>query len=144
MTSTRAIRYSRGIAARRRLADARRWAGYRSAHIARSTGTLVVVVRNDEAMLDEAGGAYSTICDDHGEVIAHETLRLARYHASAPEQWCEVCMGNRPPESFCPECRSYAEVTGHSATRGSDPYDVEHLACGHRIVDLGDGPVVLS
>lgn len=77
-----------------RRADARTWSGYRSAHFARSTGTMVVVVRNDEARLDDSDGElpYSTICADHMEVIAHPTLALARYHAAAPDEWCETCM----------------------------------------------------
>ena len=39
-----------------RLADARTWAGYRSAHFARETGTLVVVVNAAEQGLDGASG----------------------------------------------------------------------------------------
>jgi hypothetical protein len=76
-----------------RLADARTFAGYRSAHFARSTGTLVVVVGTEEQGLDpEGGGPWTTICDDHGTICQHETLRLARYFAPCPEEWCEDCM----------------------------------------------------
>lgn len=75
-----------------RRAAARTWAGYRSVRTNPQTRTTIVVVRNDAAGLDEAGGRYSTICDEHGTCIAHTTLALATYHAAAPLGWCETCM----------------------------------------------------
>lgn len=68
-----------------------RWAGYREHRVARSTGTLVVLVNGEEAGLDTDGGLWSTICDAHDIVIAHDTRALARSWMSAPEQWCEEC-----------------------------------------------------
>lgn len=75
-----------------RLTKARTYAGYRSAHFARETGTLVVVVDADEQGLD--GGKWMTICDDHGQCVGHETLAMAKYHATNPLGWCEVCNGS--------------------------------------------------
>ena len=59
------------------------------------TALLVSVYRNHEAGLDDSGGAYpySTVCEAHGQIVAHQTLRLARSHAANPTGWCEVCMG---------------------------------------------------
>lgn len=67
-------------------------AGCRQLRRARSTGTLVGVYDGEEAGLDTDGGRWSTVCEDHGTIIAHDTLTLARYHSSAPEGWCEECM----------------------------------------------------
>lgn len=68
-------------------------AGIRSAHFARETGTLVLVVDGEAQGLDTEGGRWYTICDDHGQIICHETLALAKAHSSDPLGWCEVCMG---------------------------------------------------
>lgn len=78
-----------------RRADAATWAGFRSARIARSTGTLVVVVDGFEQGLESPDDRYAprwfTMCDDHGTCCGHDTLALATSHASAPEGWCEDC-----------------------------------------------------
>lgn len=78
---------------RERLAAARRVAGLRSAHFARETGTLILVVNAEEQGLDPGDGAtkWYTICDDHAQLVGHETLALAKRHASNPLGWCEVC-----------------------------------------------------
>lgn len=34
-----------------------------------------------------------------GFVCSHQTLELARWHASHPEEWCEVCSGDVDPET---------------------------------------------
>jgi hypothetical protein len=83
-----------------RLADTRFWAGYRQAHYARQTDTLVVVVEAVPAGLDPGDGdtKWYTICDDHNRLIGHSTLELAKSHASDPEGWCEVCNGNDTPD----------------------------------------------
>lgn len=81
---------------RARLNEARRFAGYRSAHFTRSTGTMVVVLDGIEADLDTDGGRWQTVCDDHGAVCSHLTLAVAMSFAPAPEEWCEWCMGNIP------------------------------------------------
>lgn len=75
-----------------RLADARELAGYRSAHFARSTGTLVLVLDAVAAGLeDDPEIPWFTVCDDHGGCVGHPTLALARSFASCPEDWCPTC-----------------------------------------------------
>jgi hypothetical protein len=86
----------RPIDRKARLADARTLAGYRSAHFARETGTLVLVLDAEPAMLDPDGGRWYTVCDDHSQAVGHRTLSLAKYHAANPLGWCEVCNGADP------------------------------------------------
>ncbi len=79
--------------------EARTWAGFRTAHVARSTGTLVVVVDGFEQGIESPGlGAcrWFTICEDHDRLVGHPTLAIAKFHSSAPEEWCEVCGGQEP------------------------------------------------
>jgi len=60
---------------------------------ARETGRDVTVVHGEDEGLDfEDDGPWYTICDDHGFLCAHRTLRLASSHASNPLGWCEDCM----------------------------------------------------
>ncbi len=62
---------------------------------ARETGTEVGVYRNDQAGLDDDEGRtpWSTVCEEHGEIVSHPTLRLALHHAPNPTGWCEECSG---------------------------------------------------
>lgn len=76
------------------LAEARTWAGYRSAHFNQQTGTLIVIVDAWVAGLEtEAPGEprWATICDAHDSLVLHYTLADARNHAAAPAGWCEPC-----------------------------------------------------
>jgi hypothetical protein len=68
-------------------------AGLRSYAQARSTGTHVGIYDGIEADLDTDGGRWQTICEEHGGIISHLTIRLAREWAPHPEDWCEYCMG---------------------------------------------------
>jgi len=49
----------------------------------------------DAQGLDPGDGAtkWYTICDDHDQLVGHETLAMAKHHASDPLGWCEVCSG---------------------------------------------------
>ena len=60
---------------------------------ARSTKTLVLVVDGETFGVDTDGGSnpFSTICDDHGGIVFHETKTLAYSWAAAPEYWCPTC-----------------------------------------------------
>jgi hypothetical protein len=78
-----------------RIAEARGYAGFRQARVARETGTLILVLDGGAANLDTVAGRWQTICDDHGYVISHETLALARSHAANPLGWCEDCADER-------------------------------------------------
>ena len=70
------------------------YAGLRQYRKARSTGTHVGVYDGGPAGMDTEGGRWQTVCEEHGYLASHGTLSLAREHASEPENWCEVCMGN--------------------------------------------------
>jgi hypothetical protein len=70
----------------------------------RASGTLVSVYHNVQAKLDcgctfmngrtdhdpEQHNPFSTVCEDHGNLVIHKTLALARSHMAWPE-WCEEC-----------------------------------------------------
>lgn len=73
------------------VADTARNAGLINAHVRRSTGRVVGVYDGTKAALDTDGGRWSTICEDHGFIVSHSTLKLANEHARSPEQWCEPC-----------------------------------------------------
>ena len=81
--------------------------------VARQTGTLVGLYHNAQAGFDEAGGAWSTVCEAHHACIAHETLALARAHLSDPTGWCNACADERiarhklaDPDGRCETCRA--------------------------------------
>ena len=58
----------------------------------RVTGTTVGVYDARRAGLDDAGGAWAVVCEDHGEIVNVGTLRAAK--ACAPlAEWCEMCHG---------------------------------------------------
>lgn len=66
-------------------------AGCRQLRRCRGTGTVVGVYHAETAHLCPEAGPWVTVCEDHGTTCGHDTLRLARWHASAPEQWCDEC-----------------------------------------------------
>jgi hypothetical protein len=58
---------------------------------ARRTGTLVTVCHGEDEGLDVTDdGPWYTICE-HGTIISHTSLALARSHAPEPDAWCEEC-----------------------------------------------------
>ena len=69
------------------------YAGLRQYRQARSTGTHVGVYDGTEADMDTSAGRWQTVCEEHGTIISHQTLALARWHAPCPEEWCETCAG---------------------------------------------------
>lgn len=115
-----------------RLAAAEHLAGFRQARFARSTGTLVLVLNAEEAGLDTEGGqAYYTLCDDHGFLVSHPTLGLARQHTSSPEAWCEACMGNEAPHDG-PTSTEAAHADLAAATPTPAPADDDDFCtCEH-------------
>ncbi len=44
-----------------------------------------------QAGLDACSGPWATICEEHGQIVNHATLRLARSHLADPLGWCEHC-----------------------------------------------------
>ena len=60
-------------------------------HRSRLTGLLVGVYHAAQANLDESGGPWVTVCEEHSCCVNHGNLTLARSHAADPAGWCEVC-----------------------------------------------------
>jgi hypothetical protein len=60
----------------------------------RQTGTVIVLVKAEEAGFDPAGGPWVTYCEDHGRLVNHQTRRLAERFMADPLCWCEICNGN--------------------------------------------------
>ena len=67
------------------------YAGLREWRKNRRTGTTVAIYDGLAAAMDTDAGRWQTVCEDHGAILSHETLALARYHAAAPDEWCEGC-----------------------------------------------------
>lgn len=67
----------------------------RQRRTARSTGTVVEVydAEHPGSVFDASEGRWVTICE-HGSMVAHSTLALARWFAPVPEEWCEECHMN--------------------------------------------------
>lgn len=57
----------------------------------RWNGVTVSVYNARQAGLDEDGGCWYTMCDEHDACCGHQTLRDARVMAAEPETWCEDC-----------------------------------------------------
>lgn len=57
---------------------------------ARSTGVMVGVCNRDETGTD-GSDEYMTVCEDHGQIVGHATVTLAKFHAPCPEGWCDEC-----------------------------------------------------
>lgn len=60
----------------------------------RSTHKLVGLYRAAEALLDDDDGPYVTVCEEHGGLVNHRTLTLARQWLAHPEDWCPRCQGD--------------------------------------------------
>lgn len=57
----------------------------------RSSNVVVGVYRASEAGLDTSGGAWVTVCEDHGALVNHDTRATAISFAPYPSNWCEDC-----------------------------------------------------
>jgi hypothetical protein len=79
-----------------RVYDSKGLAGCVQQRKARENGVLVGVYRNDQAGMDDNGGKepWSTVCEAHGHIVSHTSLKLAKSHAAEPRGWCETCMAN--------------------------------------------------
>lgn len=64
----------------------------------RTTGLLVGLYHNGQAGFDDDDGRapWSTVCEEHGHIVSHDTLALARTHLADPAGWCEQCGANHP------------------------------------------------
>ena len=97
---------------------------------AKSTGTLVGVYNCDQADLDTDDGSWATVCEEHGSICNHDTLKLARDHASAPDQWCEECGKERDevPDPI-PLSFGFAEGAGSRDHEGREAC----VRCGNHV-----------
>lgn len=68
-------------------------AGLIEVRVRRQTGRIVSIYNNAEQGLNDNVGTepYSTVCEDHGGLVSHRTLALARSWAAEPLTWCESC-----------------------------------------------------
>lgn len=74
--------------------DPKEWAGYRAHTVARSTGTLCVLVNADEAEIEsDPELPWALLCHEHGGVCGFQGQRPARDHLAHPEEWCPTCQG---------------------------------------------------
>lgn len=64
---------------------------------ARSTGTMVMIIRTGPGSWVEQEPGWMTICDDHGGCVMHDTLSDARAWAPHPEGWCPDCQAGHGP-----------------------------------------------
>lgn len=57
------------------------------------TGADVILcdTHADGSHLDPDGGRWATVCETHGSVVNHDTLKRARGFLTVPWEWCEVC-----------------------------------------------------
>lgn len=66
--------------------------GYPIRRRAKATGTMVALVDNRERWFADEEFDWYTVCEDHGELVGHETRRIAEAWLSHPDEWCETCM----------------------------------------------------
>lgn len=59
---------------------------------AQQTGTLVGVYNSEQAGLeDDMSCAWMTVCEVHGVLVGHTSMRNAISWAADPASWCEWC-----------------------------------------------------
>ena len=56
----------------------------------RVSGDIVGLYHAEQAGLDATDGPWATVCEKHGTVCNHRTMRLALSHLSNVG-WCEAC-----------------------------------------------------
>jgi len=57
----------------------------------RATGLEVGLYAAEQAGIEsDPEVPWATVCEEHGSVVCHPTLALARSHMARPE-WCEEC-----------------------------------------------------
>lgn len=70
---------------------------------ARENGVMVGVYYGPDAGMDsDCNEPWSTVCEEHGHIVAHDSLRLALFHSSNPTGWCETCQEIAKARENCP------------------------------------------
>lgn len=68
------------------------FSGLIESKIRRQTGTRVSIYDGILAGIeDDPDCKWCTVCEDHGLIVCHPTLTIARSHAPDPLGWCEGC-----------------------------------------------------
>jgi len=49
---------------------------------------------------DDPTCIWMTVCEDHGTLVGHQTLTLAKSHAGFPDMWCEDCRNAKEGKSL--------------------------------------------
>lgn len=73
----------------------RDWVGYVTERRNKITGDFTVVVDAtvEPVWLDPDGGRWVTMCNAHGTLCNHTSLRLARaFMVAGSHNWCEPCV----------------------------------------------------
>ncbi len=81
------------------------YAGCVSRHQSRITKTVVGIYHSEQSGYEsDPEIPWVTLCEDHGFLVGHPTLALARQWAPDPTGWCDECRqaaaiasGNLPP-----------------------------------------------
>ena len=69
------------------------WAGYVTERKNPISGDYTVIVKAVDAHLDPDGGPWVTLCNAHGNLVNHSSLKIARsFMYSGSQNWCEECM----------------------------------------------------
>jgi len=57
----------------------------------RRSGATVSIYHSVQAGMDDDGGRWTAICEDHSAIISTDTLKGVRSAASQSYEWCEGC-----------------------------------------------------
>lgn len=79
------------------------YAGLREWRKNPQTGHYVGLYDGEAAGMDTDGGRWQTVCEEHGHIISHTTLALARSHMAVPIEWCEGCQDEAGDTPVTPE-----------------------------------------
>lgn len=89
-------------------AGAPNYAGLREWRRSQITGHQYGLYDGIEAGLDTEGGRWQTVCEDHGAICSHQTLRTAQHHLNGGE-WCEQCVAEQLGHAIIPPGRTEPE-----------------------------------
>jgi hypothetical protein len=106
------------------------------------------VVTEDDDAVSSAAAAAMTACSklalyalDHmvdvdfweeSPLWTATSVRISEWEHGVREDWDALNTDE------CPE-HGEQEVTGSHSSLGSDPYNINHLACGHEVICMGPG-----
>jgi hypothetical protein len=64
------------------------------------SGTRVSVYHSEQAGMDSSEGAkYSTVCEDHSNIVSTASIALAKSAAHDSTSWCEDCQAAKEAKS---------------------------------------------